>query len=123
MDKIVLKLPEARLQELYDVFRLIEVFIFTYMAGHIDAVKNCCRNMLSNLSIVYSRLDSSGSLLRELLEKILAKPYHIKWVSLSAVCRNNPQSVILLDVWDDVANRLLCAQRTFKNAVSIRRRI
>ena len=104
MDKIVLKLPEEKLQELSDVFPVIEVFIFTYMAEHIDAVKNCCRNMLSNLSIVYCRLYSSGTLLEEIIELILTKSYHIKWVSLSAVCRNNPQSVILLDVCDDVAS-------------------
>ncbi|CAG7836609.1 unnamed protein product [Allacma fusca] len=119
MDK-VLGFPD--LPELADILPLMEIFIFTYLAGHIDAVKNCCRNMLSNLSVAYSRLDHLGGsqeeLLKDLIVKILAKPYHVKWVSLAAVARNNPESKILTVIWKNVAEGLLCSERTFKNAAT-----
>lgn len=120
--------PDTTLNEVVNLFAPLEFFCFMYMPGHIDAVKNCCRNIISALAKIYDRLDEeSFSLKKEdaktpwvtrLLQTVLEKPVHIKWIALACIAKNTKKALQALKLNPQLPSELLTAQRTFKSAVS-----
>lgn len=115
--------PTIVLEKVFPLFGLVEVFVFSYIPGHIDAVKNCCRNVLAALTKIYERIEQqqtmqSPGLIQDLLGKILSKDSHVKWIALACVTRNSPLSVKVLNLKQDLPIDLLSAARSCKNPVS-----
>lgn len=123
------EVPSDVLKTVSNVFRPLELFCFMYMPGHIDAVKNCCRNIISSLSRIYDRLDEenydfpdkqqqSHGWISNFLKTILEKPIHIKWIALACVAKNTRKALTVLELDTGLPEKLLTVQRTFKSAVS-----
>jgi len=98
----------------------LEFFIFSNITSHIDAVKNCCRNILRNLTRMYDKMEDARetSLVKGLLERVLGKPFHVKWVGVSCVSVSSPKSICILEIEKDMAEELLSSERTLKHCVS-----
>jgi len=115
--------PVNSLLEMSALFGQLEFFVFSYIPGHIDAVKNCSRNILGFLTKVYARLALQSALqlninyFEELLKKVLSQPTHVKFIAMSCVVKNSPLSTKFLKIQPDLPISLLCSQRTCKNAV------
>ncbi|CAL8123751.1 unnamed protein product [Orchesella dallaii] len=111
-----------------ELYPQLEFFCFMYMPGHIDAVKNCCRNTLSALAAIYDRLDDEGvqvpenksedSWVSSFLRTVLGKPVHIRWLALSCIAKKTQKSLKVLELEPDLPESLFCAQRTFKSAAN-----
>lgn len=124
-------IPLDVLKHVSKLFPPLEFFCFMYMPAHIDAVKNCCRNVLSSLSKIYDRLDEEKfplisssdnkqtTWVASLLQTILGKEPHIKWIPLACVVRNTKKASVLLELNPSLPFELLTTQRAFKAAVNI----
>ncbi|ODN04552.1 Thyroid adenoma-associated protein [Orchesella cincta] len=110
------------------LFPQLEFFCYMYMPGHIDAVKNCCRNILSALTAIYDRLDegnipapenkSQDGWITGFLRTVLGKPVHIRWLALSCIAKKTHKSLKVLELEPDLPETLFGAQRTFKTAAN-----
>lgn len=106
--------------EVKSLFPEIEFFLFNNLAGHIDAVKGCCRCVIALLAKVYDLTEGprSSKLVKEFLERFLYKPPHVKWAGITWTAKSTPKSLCLLGMVTSVPDMLLSTERVFKNSVS-----
>lgn len=123
-------IPIEVLKHVSPLFASLEFFCFMYMPAHIDAVKNCCKNILSSLTQIYDRLDEekfpaigASTWVASILSSILRNPPHIKWAGLTCVIRNTKKSLMLLDMVPSLPDQLLITQRNYKSTVSCIKRV
>jgi hypothetical protein len=56
---------------------------------------------------------------KALLENVLAKPYHVKWIGVACVSVATPKSICILEIDEDMPEKLLSSERTLRHAVCI----
>jgi len=83
--------------------------------------KACCRNILANLAKIYDKMEPSSNFtqVKALIERILVKPEHIKWIALCSVTRSTSKSTAILEIDPQISQTLLCSDRTMKYPVSL----
>lgn len=120
--------PLSVRQHVASLFPRLEFFCYMYMSAHIDAVKNCCRNIISSLTKIYDSLDTANipavkppskdkNWISAILSTVLDKPAHIKWFGLSCIVKNTKKSLIVLELEPTLPEQLLTTQRSYKTAV------
>lgn len=108
--------------EFSHLFYEVEFFVFNYLSGHIDAVKSCCRNMITYLTKLYDNFENFKNneefTVKKFLERFMSKPTHVKWVGLCWIARSSPKSICLLEMENELPLQLLLTERAFKNSVN-----